>query len=127
MRLNNRSLAYISPSTESRVYVTIKSETYFPTLTFFWEFPHIIRVPCGYQTSDNRSVSLIWTLEHNFYVNIYLLLSVKTEHNHVLCQAQHQEDDAEEAPANEEPHEATEATGQVPDVIGVELILPREA
>ena len=98
MRLNNRSLAYISPSTESGVYVTIKSETYFPTLTFFWEFLHIIRVPCGYQTSDNRSVSLIWTLKHNFYA-VYLLLSVKTQHYHVLGKAQHQEDDAKKAPS----------------------------
>ena len=62
-----------------------------------------------------------------FNVVIYLLLPVKTQHNHVLCQSQHQEDDTEEAPANEEPHEAPEATGQVPDVIGVELILPCEA
>ena len=56
-----------------------------------------------------------------------LLLSVKTQHNHVLRQAQHQEDDAEEAPAYEEPHEAPEAAGQVPDVIGIELVLTREA
>ena len=55
------------------------------------------------------------------------MLSVKTQHDHVLGQAQHQEDDAEEAPANEEPHEAPEAAGQVPNVVGVELILPCEA
>ena len=61
------------------------------------------------------------------YVVIYLLLPIKTQHNHVLSQSQHQEDDAEEAPANEEPHEAPEAAGQIPDVIGVELILPCEA
>ena len=36
-------------------------------------------------------------------------------------------EDAQEAPADEEAHEAAEAAGQVPDVIRVELVLPREA
>ena len=65
--------------------------------------------------------------QHQLTLKMYiLLLSVKTQHDHVLCQAQHQEDDAEEAPANEEPHEAPEAAGQVPDVVGIELVLTRE-
>ena len=51
------------------------------------------------------------------------LLPVTAEHEHVLQQAVHQEQDAQEAPADEEAHQTAQPAGQVPDVIRVELIL----
>ena len=51
------------------------------------------------------------------------MLPVAAEHEHVLQQAVHQEQDAEEAPADEEAHQTAQPAGQVPDVIRVELIL----
>ena len=39
----------------------------------------------------------------------------------------HQEDDGEEGPADEEPHQAAQAAGEVPDVVGVKFRLSEEA
>ena len=59
--------------------------------------------------------SWIWTRRY--------LLSVAAEPEHSLSNLKQEEDDAQEAPANEEAHETSQSWCQVPDVIGIELIL----
>ena len=53
----------------------------------------------------------------------WYLLSVAAEPKHSFSNLEQEKDDAEEAPANEESHEASKAWCQVPDVIGIKLIL----